>query len=113
MAVAELPQPPSIFISLTTDSFKQLQAQYLASFEGKCCRLEQALTNKSHNQLYDLAHKLTGSLGSYGFGHLSELSAQLENRLDKEPQISQQSYQLGKQLIEQMLDTYQQTTKTP
>lgn len=96
-------------MSSTTDSLRELQEQYLASFEAKCSRLKQALKDQNHRQLYDLAHRLTGSLGSYGFDDLSKLSAQLENQLDQSSQLSKPSQKLAKQLIKQMLDTHQKS----
>jgi HPt (histidine-containing phosphotransfer) domain-containing protein len=66
-----------------------LRKQYLASFEDKISRMEQALAGNDRPVLTQLIHQLAGSSGSYGFADMASLCADIEeqllNRKDNSP----------------------------
>jgi CheY-like chemotaxis protein len=61
-----------------------LAAQFRAGLPAQLDQIRAALMHTDWAKLRSLIHTLKGTAGSYGFGRLTELSAQIEGELDTE-----------------------------
>ena len=73
---AELSRPASGSSTMT------FTAQFRAGLPSQLDRIRAALSGADWPGLRSLIHTLKGTAGSYGFGRLTELSAQVEGELD-------------------------------
>jgi HPt (histidine-containing phosphotransfer) domain-containing protein len=60
---------------------EELKKNYLASFDAKISKIEQALESRDFQVLASLIHQLVGSSGSYGFTEVSEHCSSIELKL--------------------------------
>ncbi|MEZ5473353.1 MAG: Hpt domain-containing protein [Marinicella sp.] len=61
--------------------FEELKKKYIASFEEKIHRMEQALEQKDVQVLATLVHQIAGSSGSYGLTELSDFCLIIEQKI--------------------------------